>query len=214
MGELEYHDKKVAEAHDKGVEEGRKDPGGGNGDGSLGFLLVMILFFVGIIYFNPNGNVSYRNDPPQVSQVAQTKSLPADIGNYISPDAARFYKYTGSRGEVYVRHHYEPTDQVSKQGYYRSDTNEYVLVDINYYSENDQWMCNWHIYYFDGRNRTTVASGNEPTNVLGVSSDNCQNTLSQKLADYGFDPVTYNSDGYFGDEIGRNEAFSIIGYKT
>ena len=58
MGELEYHDMKVAEAHEQGKEEGRQEAleNGGGGDGSLGFFLVIILFFAGIIFFNHYGS--------------------------------------------------------------------------------------------------------------------------------------------------------------
>ena len=211
MGELEYHDKKVAEALEQGKEEGRKEGGGGNGDGSLGFLLVMIIFFIGIIYFNPEGVQNKRTSTERPQYTAQSKSLPADISNYISPDAVRFYKYVGSGGEVYIRHHYEPTEQISKQGYYRSDTNEYILVDISYYIDNGQNYCRWSIYYCNG-GRTTLASDTDPVDVIGVSSYNCQSALTHYLSAYDFDPITYNDNGYYGDDIGRDEALSIIGY--
>ena len=213
MGELEYHDKKVAEAHDQGKEEGLKEAGG-SGDGTLGFFLVLILFFIGIVYFNPNGSDTSGRTVHETSYVTQTGSLPPDIGNYISPDTVRFYKYTGSGGEVYVRHHYEPTEQISKQGYYRSDTKEYILVDINYLYEQEQCICSWRIYHYGNGNRSTVASGNDPVDVVGVSSYNCQSALSQQLEAYGFDPVTYNSSDYYGEDIDRSTAFSIIGYAS
>jgi|GEM_PF-2085774 len=215
MGELEYHDMKVAEAHEQGKEEGRQEAleNGGGGDGSLGFFLVIILFFAGIIFFNHYGSptVNPGNNGGH-SSVTAVQSLPADISNYIAPDGVRFYRYTGSRGETYVRHHYEPTDQISKQGYYRSDTGEYILIDISYYNDNGQNMCRWGIYYCGSGGRSTVSSGTDPVDVVGVSSYNCQNAVSSALSAYGFDSITHNSNGYYGDEISRDSAFSIIGY--
>lgn len=217
MGELEYHDMKVAEAREQGKEEGRQEAleNGGGGDGSLGFFLVIILFFAGIIFFNhySSPTTTPKNNGGN-SSITAVQSLPADISNYIAPDGVRFYKYTGSGGETYVRHHYEPTDQISKQGYYRSDTGEYVLVDISYYIENEQNYCRWGIYYCGSGGRSTAASGTDPVDVIGFSSYNCQNALTNTLAAHGFDSIIYNSDGYYGDEINRDSAFSIIGYST
>lgn len=216
MGDLEYHDKKVAEAHEQGKAEGLKEAGGG-GDIIIGIFIVIIFlaFFTAVFADSPERGGDGNGDSSQVSQISQVitdPSLPADIGNYISPDAVRFYKYIGSGGEVYVRHHYEPTDLISKQGYYRSDTNEYILVDINFSSVNENPTCNWRIYYCANGNRNTIASGNDPVDIIGISSLNCQHTLSRQLEAYGFDSITYNTNGYFGDEISRSEAFSIIGY--
>jgi hypothetical protein len=216
MGDIEYHDMKVAEAREQGKEEGRQEAIGEGGDLNIGiFLIIILIAFAAICSEYENGSGADKNTA-RVHTVTDSsaRSLPADISNYIAPDGVRFYKYTGSGGETYVRHHYEPTGQISKQGYYRSDTGEYVLVDISYYTDNGQNMCRWSIYYCGSGGRSTAASGTDPIDVADISSYNCQAALTQTLSAHGFDIVTHNDYGYYGDEISRDSAFSIIGYSA
>ena len=210
MGDLEFHYQKVEEAKQQGIEEGKQIAAEeSSGDGSGIFLLLLAIIF-GIFLIYNHGSVITTSTGTETKAInSQESLLPSDIGDYIANDNTKFYKYTGSDGVTYVRHHYEPNDQISKQGYYKSDTGEYILLTMSFYPQNENWVCNWRIDYSVNGHKQTLSNGADTVYEVGISSENCVNSLVQALADYGYDSTVSTSEG---TAVTPSEGRSIIGY--
>ena len=168
MGDLEFHYQKLEEAKQAGIEEGKKQAEEEKGgDGDITGLIVLIAVILCILAFLNRGSSNVKA-PPQSTSTSYTQSapLPNDISDYVSSSSTHFYKYLGSDGVTYVRHHFEPTEELSKQGYYKCSTGEIVL-----------------------------SNGADIVSVKGYASQNCLDSLSQALDSHGFDPCVIDPNG-------------------
>ena len=212
MGDLEFHYQKVEEARNQGIEEGKKQAAeaqnNSSGDSSGIIWLILFLLAAYAITKMCENDTPAKPQPPQSAQVTYSAyTLPADISDYIGSDMTRFYKYTGNDGVVYIRHHYEPNDQLSKQGYFKSDTGEYILLTMNHTPQDGQWMCRWQIFYAVNGSKQALSSGSDIVSEAGISSQNCVDSLVQALMNYGYDSTVTETSG---TEISAAEGRSFI----
>ncbi|MBR1823094.1 MAG: hypothetical protein IJ779_02540 [Ruminococcus sp.] len=212
MGDLEFHYQKLEEAKQAGIEEGKKQAEEEKGgDGDITGLIVLIAVILCILAFLNRGSSNVKA-PPQSTSTSYTQSapLPDDIGDYVSSSSTHFYKYLGSDGVTYVRHHFEPTEELSRQGYYKCSTGEYILLTMNFSPQNGQWLCSWRITYSSGGGEIVLSNGADIVSVKEYASQNCLDSLSQALNSHGFDPCVIDPNG---TAITCSEGKSLIGFQ-
>ena len=219
MGDLEFHYQKVEEARQEGYDNGFKEATEKkeSEDGDLDIFWLILFAFMGIALLcifgsgnnttPPQNNSNNNYTAVEATTVYVNETRFPDLDEFISNNATRFYKYIGSDGVVYVRHHYEPNDQLSRQGYYKSDTGEYILLVMSFYPQNDNWICNWRVDHAINGQQQTLSKGADAVYDVAVSSENCVNALVQALTNYGYDSSVLTTDG---TEITPSEGRRII----
>ena len=214
MGDLEFHYQKLEEAKQAGIEEGRKqaeeEKNSGSGDGDItGFIVLIAVILCLLAFLNRGSSTVEKPSQPSSATAACSADLPPDIGDFIANDATRFYKYEGSDGVTYVRHHYERTDELSRQGYFRTDTGDYILLVMDFSPQDGQWSCNWRIAHAIGERKNVLSNGSGIVSAVGYAPQNCLDYLYQAFDSYGFDNCVLDQNG---TEITPSEGRSLIGF--